>query len=97
MENVKNQTAKSTYHPHKIDDEHDDRECKTEGGAYCAFSFGSDNPHTTHPKIPPDKEGLLWGWCVVCGPPKFPRNFGAFILVGPIKSLKIPAKFPTKF
>ena len=30
-------TAKSTHHPHKIDDQH--RECKTGGGAYFAFFF----------------------------------------------------------
>ena len=62
-------TAKSTHHPHKIDDQ--DRECKTGGGAYFPFFLGSDNSHTTPPKIPPDKEGLLWGWCVVGGPLKF--------------------------
>ena len=59
----------STYHPHKIDDQH--RECKTGGGAYFAFLLGSDNSHTTPPplpKIPPDKEGLLWGLCVVRSP-----------------------------
>ena len=39
------QTAKSTHHPHKIDDQH--RECKTGGGAYFAFLLGSDNQHTT--------------------------------------------------
>ena len=61
-----NRTAKSTHHPHKIDDQH--RECKTGGGAYFAFFLGSDNSHTTPPKIPPDEEGLLWGWCVVRGP-----------------------------
>ena len=33
------QTAKSTHHPHKIDDQH--RECKTGGGAYFAFLLGS--------------------------------------------------------
>ena len=59
-------TAKSTHHPHKIDDQY--RECKTGGGAYFAFFLGSDNSHTTPPKIPPDKESLLWGWCVVGGP-----------------------------
>ena len=31
------QTAKSTQHPHKTDDQH--RECKTGGGAYFAFFF----------------------------------------------------------
>ena len=60
------QTAKSTHHPHKTDDQH--RECKTGGGAYFSFLLGSDNSHTTPPKIPPDEEGLLWGWCVVRGP-----------------------------
>ena len=52
--------------PHKIDNQH--RECKTGGGAYFAFFLGSDNSHTTTPKIPPDVEGLLWGWRVVRGP-----------------------------
>ena len=52
--------------PHKIDNQH--RECKTWGGAYFAFFLASDNSHTTPPKIPPDDEGLLWGWCVVGGP-----------------------------
>ena len=33
----------------------------------CLF-LGSDNSHTTTPKIPPNEEGLLWGWCVVRGP-----------------------------
>ena len=32
--------------------------------------FEFDNLHTTPPKIPPDEEGLLWGWCVVRGPLK---------------------------
>ena len=59
-------TPKSTHHPHKINDQH--RECKTGGGAYFAFFLGSVNPHTTPPKIPPDEEGLLWGWCVAGGP-----------------------------
>ena len=58
--------AKSTHHPHKIDDQH--CKCKIGGGAYFALFLGSDNSHTTPPKIPPDKEGLLWGWCVVRGP-----------------------------
>ena len=53
-------TAKSTHHPHKIDDQH--RECKTGGGAYFAFLLGSDNSHTTSPKIPPDEKGLVWEW-----------------------------------
>ena len=39
------QTAKSTHHPHKIDDQH--RECKIGGGAYFAFFLVSDNWHTT--------------------------------------------------
>ena len=61
------QTAKSTHHPHKIDDQH--RECKTRGGAYFAFFLGSDNSHTPPPpKKTPDEEDLLWGWCVVGGP-----------------------------
>ena len=60
-------TAKSTHHPHKIDDQH--RECKIGGGAFFAFLLGSDNSHTPPPpKIPPDQEGLWWGWCVVGGP-----------------------------
>ena len=42
---AKCQTAKSTHHPHKTDDQH--RECKTGGGAYLAFFLGSDNSHTT--------------------------------------------------
>ena len=50
---------KSTHHPHKIDDQH--RECKTGGGAYFAFFLGSENSHTTPPKIPPDEEGLFVG------------------------------------
>ena len=58
-------TAKSTHDPHKIDNQH--RECKTGGGAYFAFFLASDNSHTTPPKIPPDEEGFLWGWCVVGG------------------------------
>ena len=45
------QTAKSTQYPHKIDDQHG--ECKTGGGAYFAFSLGSNTLHTTPPKIPP--------------------------------------------
>ena len=53
------QTAKSTHHPHKIDDQH--REGKIGGGAYFAFFLGSDNSHTIPLKRPPDKEGLLWG------------------------------------
>ena len=60
------QTAKSTHHPHKIDDQH--RECKTGGGAYFAFFLGSNNSHTTPPKIPPDEEGLFRGSCVVRDP-----------------------------
>ena len=40
-----NQTAKSTHHPHKNNDQH--LECKTGGGAYFAFFLGSDNSHTT--------------------------------------------------
>ena len=56
---LKIRTAKSTHHPHKIDNQH--RECKTGGGAYFAFFLASDNSHTTPPKIPPDEEGLLWG------------------------------------
>ena len=62
-----NQTAKSTHHPHKIDDQH--RECKTAGGAYFAFFFWF-RQFTTPPKIPTDEEGLLWGWWVVGGPLK---------------------------
>ena len=40
------------------------------GGARFVFLLGSDNLHTTPPppKIPPDEEGLLWGWCVGGGP-----------------------------
>ena len=45
---------KSTHHPHKIDNQH--RECKTGGGAYFAFFLGSEDSHTTPPKIPPDEE-----------------------------------------
>ena len=41
---------------------------KLGGGAYFAFCLGSNNSHTTPPKIPLDEEGLLWGWCVVGGP-----------------------------
>ena len=57
--------AKSTHHPHKIDDQR--RECKAGGGAYFVFLLGSDHSHTTPPpkKIPLDEEGLLWGWCAV--------------------------------
>ena len=57
------------HYPHKIDDQH--RECKIGGGACFAFLLGSDNSHATPPpqkNIPPDEEGLLWGWCVVRGP-----------------------------
>ena len=59
---VSARTAKSTHHPHKIDDQH--RKCKTGGGAYFAFFLGSDNSHTTPPKIPLDEEGLcgVRGW-----------------------------------
>ena len=72
----KNWAPKSTHHPHKIDDQH--RECKTGGGAYFAFFFGSDNSHTTPtPKIPLEEEGLLWGWCVVRGP-RVKIGFGPF-------------------
>ena len=53
-----NQTAKSTHHPHKIDDQH--RKCKIGGGAYFAFLLGSDNSHTTPQKLPRDEEGLLF-------------------------------------
>ena len=60
---AKHRSAKSTHHPHKIDDQH--RECKAGGGAYFAFFLGSDNSHTTPQNIPPDGKGLLWGWCVV--------------------------------
>ena len=35
---------------------------------YFGFFLGFDNSHTTPQKIPPDEEGLLWGWCVVGGP-----------------------------
>ena len=42
------QTAKSTHHPHKIDDQH--RKCKIEGGAYVAVFLGSDILHTTPPQ-----------------------------------------------
>ena len=66
------QTAKSTHHPHKIDDQH--CKCRTGGGAYFAFFLGSDNPRTT----PPDEEGLLWGWCVVRGPLYLSRIFWLF-------------------
>ena len=59
-------TPKSTHHSHKIEDQH--RECKTGGGAYFAFFLGSENSHTTPPKIPPEEGRLLWGWCVVGGP-----------------------------
>ena len=36
---------------------------------WCVFTvfLGSNNSHTTPPKIPLDEEGLLWGWCVVGG------------------------------
>ena len=61
----KPRSAKSTHHPHKIDDQH--REFETGGGAYFAFLLGSSN---SHPRILPDEEGLLWGWCVVGGPLK---------------------------
>ena len=47
------QTAKSTHHPHKIDDQH--RECETGGGASFAFFPGSDNSHTNPPPPPPKK------------------------------------------
>ena len=67
------QTAKSTHHPHKIDDE--PRECKTGGGAHFAFFLGFDNLHTTPPKRPPDEKALLWGWCVVGGPLSFVLRF----------------------
>ena len=38
-------------------------------GTFPIF-LGSDNSHTNPPppKMPPDEEGLLWGWCVVGGP-----------------------------
>ena len=65
---TKYQTAKSTHHPHKINNQH--RECKTGGDAYFAFFLGPDNSHTTPLKRPPDEEGLLWGWSVVGGPLK---------------------------
>ena len=42
------QTAKSTHHPHKTDDQH--HECKNWGVAYFAFFLGSNNSHTTPPK-----------------------------------------------
>ena len=70
-------TAKSTHHPHKIDDQH--RECKTGGGAYFVFFLGSENSYTTPPKIPPDQEGLLWGWCVVGGPLQIRANIEILI------------------
>ena len=60
------QTAKSMHHPHKIDDQH--RECKIGGCTCFAFFLGSGNSHTTTPKLPPDEEGLLWGWYVFGGP-----------------------------
>ena len=66
------QTAKSTHHPHKIDDQR--RECKNGGGAFFAFFSGSDKFAHHPPKIPPDEEGLLWGWCVVRGPLNLSRN-----------------------
>ena len=67
-------TPKSTHHAHKIDDQH--RECKTGGGAHFAFFLGSENSHTTPPKIAPDAEDLLWGWCVVGGPLWGPKKIG---------------------
>ena len=60
------ETAKSTHHPNKIDDQH--RECKTGGGAYFAFFLRFRQFAHHPPNIPPDEKGLLWGRCVVCGP-----------------------------
>ena len=45
---ISNQTAKSTHHLHKINDQH--RGCKTGGGAYFVFFLGSNNSHTTTPQ-----------------------------------------------
>ena len=55
------QNAKSTHHPHKMDNQH--RECKTGGGTYFAFFLGSDKLHTTPPpqKYHLMRKVFLWG------------------------------------
>ena len=62
-----NQSAKSTHQQRQIDDQH--RECKT--GVVRILPPLVPTLRTPPPpppqKIPPDEEGLLWGWCVVRG------------------------------
>ena len=73
--NIRIQAAKSTHHPHKIDNQH--RECKTGGGAnFCLFLRFRQFAHHHPPKRSPDEEGLLWGWCVVRGSLRIHWNAG---------------------
>ena len=64
------QTAKSTHrHPQKR--QPTSRVPNWGGVCFFAFFLGPENSHITPPlpqKIPPDEEGLLWGWCMARSP-----------------------------
>ena len=68
------QTPKSTHHPTKST--LNIASAKLGVVRILPFFLASDNSHTTPQKIPPDEEGLLWGWCVVGGPLSLGEGLG---------------------